>query len=106
MGRLLTRGQELPFIEQVRGVVHDGIVGAVVGAQQDLAGVCVWVVVVESFQQGDVEMTVVGEGTVNLWADLKVGQQMGRKTMTMIEITHKPQPYDNNGIYEVWVCHG
>ena len=92
MGRLLSRGQQLSLVEEIGGVVDDGVVGAVVGTQQDLAGMVVRVVVVEALQQGDVEPPILGEGAVDLRTDLDV-QQINTAVMIRNSLLSFPEKF-------------
>ena len=62
VGQLLATAQQLVVIEQLGGVLHDGLVGAVVLTQEDLARMLGGVEIVETLQEGDVEVALPGKG--------------------------------------------
>ena len=72
MAGLLARGHQLLVVEELGGVADDGVVGAVVLAQEDLAGELLRVEVVEALQEGLVEAALQGEAGEHLGAQLHV----------------------------------
>lgn len=61
---------EVVVVEQLRGVLHDRLVAAVVLAQQDLAAEILWVQVVQALQQGGVQVALLRKLRIPLRAQL------------------------------------
>jgi len=62
MPGLATHTQQLIIVEQVRGELHNRLVGSVIFAQDDLAREISRIAFVEALQQRDVKLLLLGEG--------------------------------------------